>query len=80
LLKRELGNFARDVKDDRSAILCGYIETNEMDVVPIYDGSEKRRLEVDGKFRKRDSNSISGRKSRPMIRRHRVTVVAPFFS
>jgi hypothetical protein len=49
LLKRELGSFVRHIKDDGSALLWGYVETNDVDVVPIYDGSEKRRLEVDGK-------------------------------
>ena len=70
-MKRELGRFARDIKDNRSTSLRGYVETDEMDVVPIYYRREKRRIEVDRKIRKCDRNSVRRRECRPMIRRHR---------
>ena len=70
-LKRELGRFARDIKDNGLASLCGYVETNEVDVVSIYDRRKKHRIEVDRKTRECDRKSVRGCECRPMVCRYR---------
>ena len=41
-----------------------------MDVVPIYDRGEKRRIEVDRKVGKWDSNSVGRSECHPTVRHH----------
>jgi hypothetical protein len=68
-LEGELGGFSGDIEDNRSTRSKLYVEANKVDIIPIDDGRENRRTEVDRKVRERDRNPISRCESRPVIRR-----------